>query len=45
MRQTNADLDQKHCFFLADLRLADWDTKQIVDLRLRHVPKNLRICD
>jgi hypothetical protein len=30
--QTNADLDQKHCFFpskYADLRFADCDTKEL----------------
>ncbi len=30
--QTNADLDQKQCFFpceFADLRFPDWDTKEI----------------
>ncbi len=43
-RQTQVDLDQKHCFFLckfAALRVADWDT---CGLRLQNESKNLRIC-
>jgi hypothetical protein len=47
-RQTNVDLDQKHCLFpckFADLRFADWDTKEICGLLLQNEAKNLRICN